>query len=119
MQGSVNEKGEYDCDNCPQDTYVNTVKNTIIANCKACPVGKSTNGLLGQTSESSCACPKEKYMDPIENVCKDCPEGGICDIPEGTTLSTIKSKQGWWRRSENSPEFYECEDNYFPHTIYN
>ena len=99
------------CDNCPQDTYVDTTKNTLVANCKACPVGKSTNGRVGQTSRSSCVCPNEKYLDPTDLSCKDCPTGGVCDLAAGTTLKTIKTMGGWWRRSHDSPEFYECEDN--------
>ena len=84
--------------------------------CLACPDNSEGNNNLG--GSDSCVCSASYYWDDSEegvagfsdfsNIeCKKCPEGGDC-TSAGTRFSTMETKAGWWRASDNTKKFYRC-----------
>ena len=83
----------------------------IVHSCNQC--SQQSSSVAGSTTCDICAINyyKDLASTPSEEckLCESALRGVIC--PElNTTLSTVNVTRGWWRLSEFSTDFRECED---------
>lgn len=124
---------EYDCVACKPGYYKNTISDT---NCILCADGYYSNNYnsseciscfdnsFSNSDRTHCLCKENYYYD--SNMCLECDnldyynnEKYICDS-SGLSLQTLKNSDGYWRKDQNSIQFYKCkQEEYCPSNIIN
>ncbi|KAJ5074767.1 insulin-like growth factor binding proteinn-terminal [Anaeramoeba ignava] len=97
--GTYSGVGAISCTACGKDYYQDQLGQP---SCKNCPANTITFS-QGSTLISECVCREGMYGEPGGN-CKECPEGGICDVA-GITEPQVKA--GYW--ADDNLNFYHCD----------
>ena len=107
--------GSSACTKCPQNTYNNKEGATAPSQCTPCPKERSTNGRIGNPSNSSCKCRRSDYYMNVlnNNNCDACPKGGDCSLNDNLEIQNVSGKPGFWHSSGNSTIFSDCRKAYF------
>lgn len=101
------------CIPCGFGTYNPTV-STFCLSCDGTITGSYTKD-TGTASADGCICPDGTYFQPgtddtkpeWKGRCIACPHGARC--PEGSDITTIETRRGFWRTSATSSEIKACE----------
>ena len=105
-------KGETECNECDVDTYLNEKGKASKADCAACSKDKSTGTSTGNIDQSACLCKRTEYYQHDTFECRDCPSGADCSTRDGTSLSELFAKPGYYRPSMTSTQFVPCKQGY-------
>ncbi len=111
------------CQNCAVGKYNKELATISATQCISCELERpfSTTNYTGASDNSSCICKKNYFMDQSSKKCKVCPNpGGVCSASMtdkctediGIKSSTICSKRGYWRESQNALTFYPCLEQF-------
>ena len=107
-------KGQPTCLSCPADTYNEQFGSTAQPECVKCTdvaLSTTTNGSTGVSNATRCVCQQNFYHNVRpsgrEDYCLPCPFGGLCPKVK-TLMSTVVSREGFWRSGIASSTFYAC-----------
>jgi hypothetical protein len=108
-----------DCKPCSEGFFKDAASLDLCKPCDGFVTGSTITSMAVNstaflaTSPADCACPKDYFLLPDENItsdrigaCVGCPEGTVCDY-YGVDLEGLLVEDGFWRTSNKSTEVSE------------
>ena len=126
-------RGQTKCKDCGKDRFGTKQGSVSNDECVKCNTDfaahTTTGGVVGADSMQACICrgslssesegfykaAESLYLQELNKtlissrkICIECPLGAQC-THDGTTISTLTAKSGFWRHDIDSPVFHDCD----------